>query len=102
MPRPIAAQKWIPNPTDQQMIDELAKYLLLAEQISIHFRQFESSLSQQRYDQLGVIFMGDPVKYPSAPAPLHDKKGREEFAVMCDAICFPPVSKSQLPHTMEE
>jgi hypothetical protein len=100
MPRSLAAQNWKPNPTEQQMIDKMAKYLILAEQISGQLQKLKPSIVQQLYDQLSVVFTGDPVKYPSAFAAMGDKRGREKFAARCHAICFPPASK--LPRTPEE
>jgi hypothetical protein len=101
MPRSLTAQNWKPDATEQHMIDEMAKYLILGEHVSAKLRTLEKSHCEQLYNRISGAFTRDPIKYPSLMALDNDKKGREVFAAKCEAICFPPPSQRS-PPTPEE
>jgi hypothetical protein len=92
------AKKWTPSTSEQDIMDKLAAYYILARHCARKLREVEEAFRAMLYDQLKVVFMNDPVKYPSAMPNVNDVKGEKEFLGKCDAICFP----SSPPCTPEE
>ncbi|KIL57437.1 hypothetical protein M378DRAFT_384024 [Amanita muscaria Koide BX008] len=92
MPRTDDAKNWQPNASDQNLIDRMTEYLILAEHCLIKLRALDKSHVKTLWLELQAVFQGDPVKYPSAMAAQNDAKGRRDFLAKCHAICFPPPS----------
>jgi hypothetical protein len=100
MPRTNAAKNWQPSAFDQQLIDRMTDYLLVAERCLLKLRTLDASHVQPLWLELQAVFQGDRAKYPSAMAAQNDVKGRRDFLAKCQAICFPPPSRA--PRSPEE
>ena len=100
MPRSNDAKKWQPDPSSQDLIDKMAKFLIVAERAAEHLRTLNFLSTKELWVQVQADFQGDPVKYPTVMVPQHDIEGRKQFQMKCEAICFPP--ESELPCCPEE
>ena len=90
MPRSQDAKQWQPNAFEQDMIDQIANYAVIAERCSAHLRSLNIPGVKRLWRRVQADFMADPVKYPSALAQQNDIGGRRQFQLKCKAICFPP------------
>jgi len=100
MPRSQDAKQWQPDAFEQDMIDQIANYAIIAERCSAHLRSLDIPAVNCLWSQVQADFLADPVKYPSALAQQNDIEGRRQFQLKCKAICFPP--KSAPPSTSPE
>jgi len=95
MPRSQDAKNWQPDAFAQEKIDRITSYVIVTERCAARLRSFDFSVVELLWaKKVQADFLGDPIKYPSAMAEYNDKEGRKRFLLKCQAICFPPKSKS--------
>ncbi|KAM6497055.1 hypothetical protein JOM56_007528 [Amanita muscaria] len=99
MPRTDDAKNWQPSASDQNLIDRMTEYLILADRCLMKLRDDKFHV-KTLWLELQAVFQSDPVKYPSAMAAQNDANGRRDFLAKCQAICFPP--PSMVPHSPED
>lgn len=90
MPRYNHAKKWKPDQSSQDLIDKMARFLIVAERSAAHLRTLDFSSTKELWVQVQAAFQNDPMKYPVIMAPQDDTEGRKQFQMKCEAICFPP------------
>jgi hypothetical protein len=100
MPRSKKAQQWQPDAFEQDMIDRIANYIVVAERCAAHLRSFDFPNVEGLWAQVQADFQANTAKFPSVMAEHNDAKGRKQFQLRCQAICFPP--KSNPPRSPEE
>src|SRR5215472_9061346 len=88
MPRSRKTKEWRPDRFEQDMIDQIAKYTIVAEQRAAHLRSFPTAEYERLYSKLQAEFLGNPDKYPSVFAEDGDTEGRKQFRAKCEEICF--------------
>jgi len=89
MPRSTAAKQWQPDTFEQDMIDKITAYAVVAERSAAHLRSFHFPDVERLWARVQADFQGDAVKYPSVMADGNDEEGRERFRVKCRVMCFP-------------
>ena len=82
------------------MVDTIVNYDIVAEKCAARLRRYDQALIGRLWKEQEMIFMGDPVKYPSVMVAPHDTEGRNQFWAKCQALCFPP--ESQRPPRPQE
>ncbi|KAF8523585.1 hypothetical protein JB92DRAFT_3110019 [Gautieria morchelliformis] len=82
------------------LVDTMVDYNLVAETCLAKLRTFHKPTVKGLWADTQKIFMGDPIKYPSAMPPRNDPVAREQFRSKCKAFCS--LLSSNLPATPED
>ncbi|OBZ71704.1 Mitochondrial phosphate carrier protein [Grifola frondosa] len=104
MPRPKAAQTWVPNAEEQRTIDKIADYALIAERCLAHVRTVDPLIAEPLWIAIKAEWAKDPAKYPSVIGPLPNetdkatwkKFGGKSFSTKVEEIC------RKEPHTTSD
>ena len=83
------AKKWQPDTFGQEAIENLSRFVLVAERSAIQIRTFNSPVMKELWPKVQAEFYGDPLKYPVTMANPDDMEGRACFKTKCEEICFP-------------
>jgi hypothetical protein len=100
MPRSKKAQQWQPDAFEQDMIDRIANYIVVAERCAAHLRSFDFPSVEGLWAQVQADFQANTAKFPSVMAEHNDAKGRKQFQLRCQAIRFPPKSAYLAPSAL--
>ncbi|OBZ71370.1 hypothetical protein A0H81_08760 [Grifola frondosa] len=104
MPRPRDAQTWVPNAEEQQTINKIADYALIAERCAAHLRTVDPLITGPLWTAIKTEWAKDPAKYPSVIGPLPNetdkatwnKFGGKSFSTKVEEIC------RKEPHTTSD
>lgn len=102
MPHSSDAKECWPDALGQEMIDRMAKFIIVAEHCAVQLCSFNFPSIEWLWVQVQVDFQGDPIKYPAVMADYTDVESRKQFQMKCEVICFPPKSNLKLPRSPEE
>jgi len=91
MSRSQDAKDWKPDASEQNVIDIMTNYGLVAEHCAMHLRSFDFPTTKRLWEKVQADFLAHPDIYlPSAPAQRNDIEGRKKYQHKCQVICFPP------------